>query len=109
MDNYLIDRETLGEFVDELIKKKPLPVDNAEELNKLREDGIKELDNQIGVAVFSQLDSEQRKELHQLFDNDNGSSEPYEDFFNKTGIDFEKIVLDACQKFSEEFLGGQNA
>ena len=32
MQDYLLDRETLGQFVDELMKKRPLPVDNAEEI-----------------------------------------------------------------------------
>ena len=40
MDNYLVDRETLGQFVDELMKQKPLSADSADELKTLRENTI---------------------------------------------------------------------
>ena len=36
MDNYLIDRETLGRFADELIKKKGAPAASAEDADKAR-------------------------------------------------------------------------
>ena len=109
MDNYLVDRGTLEQFVDELIKKKPLPVDNAEELNKLREDSIKALDDKIGVAIFGSLSDEQNEELRQILERDDGSSDEYEEFFKRAGIDIEKIISETGQKFAEEFLGGQNA
>ena len=38
MDDYLVDRETLSQFVDELIKKKALNIDfyDEKQLNKLQ-------------------------------------------------------------------------
>ena len=109
MDDYLIDRETLSKFVDELFKKKPLPANSAEGLNDLREKTIKSLDDKIGIAIFSKFSREQSQEYNQLLDSDNDSPESYQDFFKKAGIDLQKVIADAMQEFSIEFLGGQNA
>lgn len=108
MDNYLTDREALGQFIDELIKQKPLDVANTEELNNLREESIKALDKAIGVAVFSHFTEEQNTEFNQLLDRD-APEEDYEAFFARTGLDLERITTDTMQKFAQEFLeGGQN-
>jgi len=109
MDNLLIDRETLGKFVDELIKQKPLAVDNAEQLNSLREEAIKNLDDKIGMAVFSQLNEEQNKEINQLFDRGEESEEVFKNFFDRAGINLETTIARAIREFSDEFLErGQN-
>ena len=76
MDNTLIDRETLGQFVDELIKKKPLPTENPEEINTLREKSITALDDKIGTAIFSQFTQEQNIEFNRML---NLEEEPSED------------------------------
>ena len=109
MNDYLIDRETLGKFVDELIKNKALPVDSAEELNDLREANIKALDDKIGLAIFGSLTDEQYAEFEQLLDRDDGNPEVYQDFFNSIGLDVQDIITKAMQEFQNEFLGGQNA
>lgn len=109
MDNYLIDRETLTKFVDELIKKRTLPADNAEELNELREQMIASLDKKIGIAIFSHLTEEQNTELNELLDRDDTSAETYKEFFDKIGLKVDQIIADTYKAFSEEFLGGQNA
>ena len=67
MDNLLIDRETLGRFVDELIKKKPLAVGNPEELNALREESIKALDDRIAMAIFGGLNEDVSVHLSKQF------------------------------------------
>ena len=107
--NYLIDRETLGNFIDELIKNKPLSVNSTEELNAFREKSMRELDDQIATAIFGSLTDEQGAELDHLLDSDAGSEQPYQDFFNKIGLDIEKITTDTMQTYAANFLGGQNA
>ena len=110
MDNYLIDRETLGKFVDELIKKKALPVNTPEELNSLREESIKSLDDRIGLAIFGSLTDEQNTEFNQLLDRNNAGESDFESFFSKIGLDVERTITDTMNSFGEEFLaGGQNA
>ena len=108
MDNYLIDRETLSQFVDELIKKKPLSVNSEEELTNLREEKIKALDDKINQAVFEQLSDEQLREVNELLDDENTPQERFQEFFKNAGVDLEKVVADAVNSFSDEFLGGQN-
>lgn len=108
MDNYLIDRETLGKFVDELIKKKPLPVNNPEELNVLREKAINDLDEKIGIALFSKLTRTQYDELDQLLDDEQATEETFAAFFNRANVNVEDTITEAVQAFGTEFLGGQN-
>ena len=107
MDDYLIDRQTLSEFVDALIKKKALPVDNPEELNHVREDAIRSLDNKIGTAVFSGLTESQNTEFNQMLDR-NASEDEYENFFTRIGLNVEGIITDTMKTFAQDFLGGQN-
>lgn len=106
MDNYLIDRETLSQFVDELIKKKPLPVNTAEELANLREEQIKSLDDQIGDAVFGRFTDEQSREFNQMLDRNEEDPEAFEEFFNRIGLDVEKIIYDTMESFGRKFLEG---
>lgn len=106
MNDYLIDRETLGKFVDELIKNKALPVATAEGLNDLREQAIKDLDDRIADAVFGRFTNEQNAAFNQLLDNDNTTAEDYENFFNGIGFDLDQIISDAMKQFAADFLEG---
>lgn len=109
MDNLLIDRETLGRFVDELIKKKPLAVNNPEELNALREESIKNLDDRIALAIFGGLNEQQNAELNQLLDRPDTSETEFQQFFEKNGLNVEEAVANTVRVFGREFLGGENA
>lgn len=108
MEEYLMDRETLGKFVDELIKKKALPVNNPAELNDLREKAMRSLDDKIGIAIFGRLTEEQNTEINQLMDSGTEDPNVFNDFFKKSGINIEQIMTDTMQGFAKEFLGGQN-
>ena len=108
MDNYLIDRETLEQFIDELMKQKPLPANTPEELNNLRESSIQSLDDEISLAIFGSLDKTQLVELNRLLDSGEESPDAFQDFFQKAGINLEETIKGAMQKYSQEFLGGQN-
>lgn len=109
MDNYLIDRETLSQFVDELIKKQPLAVNSAEELNSVREAAIKSLNDKITAAVFGQFTPEQTAALRQLLARPDATEQDYENFFEQNNLDVEQTIADAMQQFAQEFTGGQNA
>lgn len=108
MDDYLLDRETLSKFIDELIKKKPLPVNSEEELNTLREESIKALDKKVGLAIFNSLSDEQLDEYNAMLDREEESAEVFDQFFDKAGLDLEKIISKAAEDYAKEFLGGQN-
>lgn len=109
MNNYLIDRETLGQFVDELIKKKPSPVESAEELNNFREEKIKELDDRISMAVFGSLTEDQNREINELLDRGEEDPEVFKDFFARAGVDLETTITKAMEDFSKAYLeGGEN-
>ena len=109
MEEYLIDRETLGKVIDELMKQRPLPVDNAEELNAFREKQMRDLDDSIIDALFSGLNEEQTAGLNQLLDQETENPDVFRNFFSEQNIDVEQIVTNAMQSFSTNFLaGGQN-
>lgn len=109
MEDYLLDRETLGKFIDELMKKRPLPLESAEELSEFREQQIKSLDDQISQAIIGSLDDSQTAELSQLLNNETENSDVFRDFFEKHHIDVEGVITDAASAFSANFLaGGQN-
>ena len=108
MDDYLIGRETLGRFIDELFKKKPLQVDNPEELNKLREAKMREVDDDITEALFGRLDESQMAEFERLLDKDEQSEDVFKSFFSKVGIDPQKTIIEVMQAYSHKFLGGEN-
>ena len=108
MDDYLTDRETLGKFIDELIKHKPVPVYTPEELNAWREQQIKNLDDRISEAIFGRLNEAQLIELNQILDRNEESPEVFEQFFATAGLNLPKIMEDTMQSFSLEYFGGEN-
>ncbi len=108
MDDYLIDRETLGKFVDDLIKLKPVPVNTPEELNTWREQQIKTLDDCIAKAIFGGLSDEQLVELNQILDRNEESPEVFQQFFDNAGLDLAKTMENVMRSFRSEYLGGEN-
>ena len=109
MEEYLIDRETLEKFIDELMKKRPLPVDNAEELGKYKEEQMKALDDYIAKSILGNLSESQATEFNQLLDNEQENSDTFQAFFQNNGIDLEKIITKAAESFATQYLeGGQN-
>ena len=109
MEDYLLDRETLEKFVDELMKKRPLPVDNAEELSKYKEEQMKALDDYITKSLFNSLTESQASELDQLLDNEQEDPGVFQSFFQNNSIDVERTITDAVESFGKKFLeGGQN-
>ena len=110
MEDYLLDRETLGQFIDGLMKKRTLPVNSADELSEFREAQMKSLDDRISQAIFGSLDQRQFDELSHLLDQESEDPEVFRDFFQRENINLEDIISGAAQSFGAEFLaGGQNA
>lgn len=110
MEDYLIDRETLGQFIDELMKRRTLPVNTAEELASYRETQIRALDNQLTEALLGNLSEEQATNLNQLLDQYPDNPDVFMNFFAEQNIDVEQTLAGAIQSFSNQFLGGaQNA
>ena len=108
MNDYILDRETLGGFVDELMKQKRAKVNSPMELNELREKNIRELDDRIGEAVFSKLDDDHLKQVRILIEKDNGNEKVFQRFFVDNNIDLQQIITDTMNNYANEFLGVQN-
>ena len=84
MEDYLIDRETLEKFIDELIKKRPLPVNNPEEIGSFKEKQIKALDNSIIQALFGNLTESQSVELNNLLAVEQENPSVFQSFFQNS-------------------------
>lgn len=107
MENNLNDRETLGQFVDALLARK-YPGQPAESFASEREAAIKELDDEIGVAIFGDLTPEQLNEVGYLIDNPQVSDAELKDYFVRAGVNLEQKTAEALQNFGVRLLGGNN-
>ena len=109
MEEYILDRDTLGKVVDELIKKHPLSVDKAEELPKYKEEQMRALDNHVAKTLIGSLNQEQAASLSELLDQETENPDVFRSFFDNQGIDVEQIILKAFNSFEKEYLmGGEN-
>ena len=106
----LIDRKTLGQFVDEIIKQKYPTGQPTETLEKFREQAIAVLDDRIGTALFGNLSLAAHNEIDELLKNPDTPPEAFEAFFKKHHLDPTAIITDQFAQFKNEMLGGsQNA
>ena len=108
MQETLIDRETLGQFVDEIIKQKYPTGQPAEEIAKFREQAIAVLDDRIGTALFGNLSLVAHDEIDELLKNPATPPEAFQAFFEKYHLDPTKIITDQMAQFKDEILGGEN-
>ena len=109
MEDYLLDRETLMQFIDMLMKKHTLPVNSAEELTKYREEQMHALDDHVSRTLFGSLSNEQAASLSDLLNRETENPDVFRDFFEQQNINVEQIITGAFESFSQNFLtGGQN-
>ena len=106
MNDYLVDRETLGQFADALITQK---YQNQPVAESFREDLIKEIDDKISTAIFGSLSTERLDEINTLFDRNEDDPRVFQEFFQNSGIDLQQIITNVMNNFKTSFLGGENA
>ena len=107
MEEYLIDHNTLAKLVDELLSQK-YPDKVPDNIDEIREGGIRRLDDEINANIFGSLNEDQLKELDNLLDNQEDDPAVFQDFFERAGISLNQKITEAAEKFSAEFLGGNN-
>ena len=108
MEDYLIDRDTLEKFIDELLKEKPKTTNNVEEQNMVKEKMMQTLDDRINKAMLKSLNDEQLEELEQMLDRGDESPEAYSALYKNAGVDLESLISKEMESFGEEYLGGKN-
>ncbi len=108
MDNYLVDRQILNQFVDILIKAK-FNGREPENSAKLKDDACRLLDQRVTDAIFGKLGDAQWKELNKILDNSSSTGETFTNFFEKNNIDLQNEITTVFENFRTEFLGGKNA
>ena len=105
MESYLVDEAVLGQFADALIKEK-YPNDPAEKHAELKQTLMKKADHEVLRTIIGNLTPEQGGELERLLDENDTDPAVFTKFFEKHGIDLEKILRNAMSKFKENFLKG---
>ena len=117
MHEYLIDRETLGQFVDSLIAQKypgrpadDLTSSETADLAKLRDDALNRLNARIGENLFGALSITAHDEIDSLLANPDTPPDEFRAFFEKYHIDVEEILKRTFADFQAEFMqeGGHN-
>ena len=108
MEDYLIDRDTLEKFINELFQKKPAPAENAEELNRVKKEMVQSLDDRINKAMLNGLSDEQLEELERMLDSGEESPEAYDAFYKNAGVNLETVFSKEMKNFEKEYLGGEN-
>ena len=107
MENSLIDKKMLGEYVEALIRQK-YPNLSDYDFNKLKEDGVAKLNHEILLHIFGYLDREQLKEMNALIDRGEENPEPFQAIFDRAGINIEQQITAALDNFKKEFMEVQN-
>ena len=108
MENYFADRETLGQFIDDLIATK-YPGHPTEIYSHLRDRSIRELDERIMDAIIGSLDDAAQGQLEALLDQGEQSAAVFQDFFKTNHINLEEIITATLGDFQDEFLRRENA
>lgn len=103
MENFLIDQEILGNFVDELISK-------SNNKNVDKEAKIRELDQKIGEEIFGSLDANQLDEFNRFLDmgDTDEAEEEIRNFFAKYNINLDLKIQEIMEHFAKDFLEGNN-
>ncbi|MDO4508077.1 MAG: hypothetical protein Q4B65_01690 [Candidatus Saccharibacteria bacterium] len=108
MNDYLVDRETLGQFVDALIAQKYQNQPDAN-LETIRENAIRKLDDKISLAIFGSLSKEKLAEVNILLDSEDDDPAIFQNFFEQAGINVQQVITNTLKTYKMEFLGGENA
>ena len=104
MENYLVNRETLGQFVDDLITQK-YQNQPPKDVDSLRNKLITSLDDRITNSLFEDLSGPQLEEVNRLLDNERTSPATFLDFFEKAGVNLQQKITAATIDFKNEFIG----
>lgn len=109
MKDYLIDREILAQFADQLIKQKAPNFSTKEEFDQYRERAISALDHYIGYSIFSSLSDQQLTEFNQLLDQEGATEADFRNFFDNASVDLPQVIAAAVSEFNNKYLGGNHA
>lgn len=106
MEEYLINKETLSKFIDELIKRYPIPIDDATKLKEFRDEQMRALDDHITNTLFGSLDEAQLNDLELLLNQEFENPDVFRKFFLDNNINVEQIIIDSVKSFNELYAKG---
>ena len=102
-----MDREELAQFIDRLVKQKPLNAADPAEAEQQRERLISNLDQSIRLSILNKMNEEQLHQFNSLLDrDDDGAEDAFAKFFQDAGIDLPQTVSNTATRFAQVYLGG---
>ena len=103
--DYLLDRETLERFADDIIRQHPSSSSKApEEIQSLREELITELDQKISNSIFDKLDDVHLQKFDAMLDKKETSKRDFKRFFKSAGINLNRVMFDAVIQVGKDYL-----
>ncbi|MDO5452023.1 MAG: hypothetical protein Q4F56_02955 [Candidatus Saccharibacteria bacterium] len=106
-DDYFIEYNTLANVIDSLVKQKYHDMPTPENIEAIREESIKSLDNQISKAFFDNLTDAQAAELRQMLSR-NASQEECQKYLQGLDINMSEIIAKTIQDFGINFIGADH-
>ena len=101
--------QNLEDFIDQLITDRQLPDITDDVRNELKADLTKRLMEQIDRATLNALSEEQADELSKKMDDPDFSQADLDKFMEESGVNMQKIALEAMLKFRSLYLGARMA
>lgn len=98
------ETQALEELANEMLVEKGLLEQDRAQHGKLRHELVQQLNETIERAVIGALSDVQLVEFDRMLDADVDDQE-IEDFFDRSGVDFEKAANEALMKYRAEYLG----
>ena len=102
-ESFLVDKEVLEAFADQLIEQKFPGKSQSPDFKELRDLTIKKTDDTITNDIVNSLNDEQREELGKLIDN-GMTEEVFEAFWKRVGIDLNELVQSSMKKIIDVYI-----
>lgn len=96
--------QKLDDFLEDLLKKKGLSDVDPEIKKDLIADMRNQLETQLNRAAIQSLSEEKAKEMANLVDKPDFTTEKLTKFMQKSGVNFDQIALETLQQFSDLYL-----
>ncbi|MBR0479874.1 hypothetical protein IJJ49_01215 [Candidatus Saccharibacteria bacterium] len=97
--------QKIDEFLKGLLKKKGITELTPEIEESVLSDMKSRLLEQINKAAILALPEEKVIELSKISENSASSQSEINEFMEKSGVDFNKVVRETCERFSKLYLG----
>lgn len=102
-NQYLTDREALGQYVDDLIRIKNSPHVKGDNITVVKQALLEEVSDAINSKLISMLSDDEVKQLNEMLDKE-ASDEQVSLFFTGKIKNLQQVVTDVLVEFKKGYL-----